>query len=432
MRRGFTATLSPFLDSTDGLWRMKGRTFSASFLSYDERCPVILPRCHPVTTLIVRHFHILGHHELIDRSLNEMRRWYVVEKPRALLNAEVKKCPACILRKARPSAPQMAGLPPCRLAVGQRPFTHCGMDAFGPFSISRLRRKEKWYGLMFVCQTTRAVYIELMESLSGQSCMRAMDSMVVRRGPPSMYYMDNGTNFVYASKRYRSITGDKPEFVFNPPGAPHMGGSWERMIGLTKRALTAMGMESPISEERLRHLMIHAEYLINTRPLTEIPYDPRDNAAITPMSILLGYPGHQGETSVLEMSQARDESVQEFWRRWSQEYLRTIAHRSKWRGEVEPLQVGDLVYVCDTDYRSGWSRGRITHVFEDPLSKQVRRAKVEMREGKLKKVVLRPATRLARIQIVNSEVLEVIPLGHQKRSVVRIAFEIGGNCRDGE
>lgn len=92
MKKGYLATLSPFLEQEDGLWRMRGRTSSASFLPYDERCPVILPRGHTVTDLIVRHFHVLGQHELINRSMNEMRRWYVMEKVRAAFNSETKQC----------------------------------------------------------------------------------------------------------------------------------------------------------------------------------------------------------------------------------------------------------------------------------------------------------------------------------------------------
>lgn len=34
--KGFLATLAPFKDEKDGLWRMNGRTAHASFLSYDE------------------------------------------------------------------------------------------------------------------------------------------------------------------------------------------------------------------------------------------------------------------------------------------------------------------------------------------------------------------------------------------------------------
>lgn len=113
----------------------------------------------------------------------------------------------CILRKAHPLAPEMSVLPPCRLAVSQRAFTHTGIDAFGPFYVKRLRRREKWYGLMCTCLTTRIVHLFLMPSLSGESCMIGHDSLAGRGLGPKAYYCDNGTNFQYASTRYKDIDG---------------------------------------------------------------------------------------------------------------------------------------------------------------------------------------------------------------------------------
>lgn len=88
--------------------------------------------------------------------MNEFRKGYVLDKMRGAFNAEAKECPRCILMKAKPVAPQMAALPPCRLTVDLNAFTHCGVDIFGPFYVSRLRRIEKWYGMMMTCLTTRS------------------------------------------------------------------------------------------------------------------------------------------------------------------------------------------------------------------------------------------------------------------------------------
>lgn len=79
--------------------------------------------------------------------------------------------------------------------------------------------------MMFTCMTTRAIYVELVSSLSGEACAQAMDSLAARRQPPLVFYCDNGTNFVWTTKRYRDLNGYQPEFRFNPPGAPHMGGA---------------------------------------------------------------------------------------------------------------------------------------------------------------------------------------------------------------
>ena len=51
----------------------------------------------------------------------------------------------------------MASLPAGRLAYKQRPFSHCGMDYFGPMIVKIGRRREKRWGCLFTCLTTRAV-----------------------------------------------------------------------------------------------------------------------------------------------------------------------------------------------------------------------------------------------------------------------------------
>ena len=65
--------------------------------------------------------------------------------------------------------------------------------------------------------------------------------------------------------------------VFNPSHASHMGGVWERMIGIARRIVDAMLQE--VSNKRLTHevlvtLMAEVTAIVNNRPLTAGPkYD---------------------------------------------------------------------------------------------------------------------------------------------------------------
>lgn len=54
----------------------------------------------------------------------------------------------------------------------------------------------------------------------------------------------------------------------------------------------------------------------------------------------------------------RDDDIQRYWTRWTREYLPKISARSKWRQKVEPFAVGDVVYLCDGDYRYGWRKAK--------------------------------------------------------------------------
>jgi hypothetical protein len=91
--------------------------------------------------------------------------------------------------------------------------------------------------------TTRAVHLEMMESMEMDSFLRAYSQFVVHKGKPTHFYSDNGTKFTSAVKEISDGIGswNKAEFIskeatkqttwrFNPPYAPHFGGAWERLI----------------------------------------------------------------------------------------------------------------------------------------------------------------------------------------------------------
>lgn len=77
--------------------------------------------------------------------------------------------------------------------------------------------------------------------------------------------------------------------------------------------------------------------------------------------------------SIIQSKLANEELIREFWIKQSEEYLPIIAVRSKWFKKTEPLEEGDLVFICN---ESGWIRGRIKEVFKDPESQQVREANI--------------------------------------------------------
>ena len=49
------------------------------------------------------------------------------------------------------------------------PFTYYGVDLFGPFTIKNYRKELKRYGVMFTCLCSRAIHIEVVQSLETDS-----------------------------------------------------------------------------------------------------------------------------------------------------------------------------------------------------------------------------------------------------------------------
>lgn len=389
--------LSAYKDQDD-VWRMRSRTVNVPQSTQHERFPVILPARHRVTHLLMDYYHRLGQHCLDSRVLNEIRRTYVMIQPRRALNRVIRQCQKCVLQKTKPLCPEMSALPSCRLGVTLRAFTYTGCDVFGPMNVTIGRRREKRWGIIFTCLTCRAVYLDLLSSLSASACMMAMDGLATRRGAPLQFHSDNGTNFVAAAKQYRDADGRRPSWIFNAPHAPHTGGAWERLIGVTKKVLSRMGLEESPQEDRLRWLLVRAEGLVNSRPLVEVAAAESTGDSITPNDLLLGGTGDPripADTSlVADFMAARDEAVQRFWERWTSEYLPTIAARAKWRTKITKLTAGDVVYICDGDYRYGWRKGRILETRVDEESDQVRQVVVRIADGS---VYRRSASKVAPI-----------------------------------
>lgn len=295
-----------------------------------------------------------------------------------------------------------------RITETQRPFTHCGTDYFGPMTVVIRRRHEKRWGALFTCLTTRAVHIELVSSLSTDSALMAIRRMAARRGWPRIMYSDNGTNFRGADAElrvaYKEWTKDfvglglehRMKWKFIPPGAPHMGGAWERLVRSVKTALGATLHQKALKEEVLSTLLTEAEHSINSRPLTHVSVDPKDPEALTPNHFLIGTSSGLPRTGPCEevsrkQWRAAQALADHFWRRWVVEYLPTLVPRGASDDQRRPLQPGNLVVIIDSSLPRGtWPRGVVEAVYEGPDGK-VRSADVRTTAG----VLRRPVTKLA-------------------------------------
>ncbi|XP_062710628.1 uncharacterized protein LOC134288773 [Aedes albopictus] len=435
--------LSPFLDE-GGVLRVGGRIEHAPTIPYEAKHPVVLPRNHRITYLVVLSYHQQFLHANSETVCNELRQQFYIPRMRSTVRSVCRSCQYCMIKKATPAPPMMGPLPKVRLTPFVRPFTYVGVDYMGPFEVKVGRSIVKRWICLFTCLTVRAVHLELAHSLSTKSCVMAFRRFINRRGAPLEVFLDNGTNFVGASRqlseemqRINDINSDcastftnaRTQWHFNAPAAPHMGGPWERMVKSVKVAMTAIS-NSPHhpSDEVLETVMLEAEGIVNSRPLTYVPLEATDREALTPNHFLL-----YGSSGIKQPTVAADQSVtlrdswtiarnimDEFWRRWVREYLPMLTRRTKWFDNVKPLRPGDLVVIIDENARNCWERGRILEVFPDK-SGQVRRATVQTARG----VFTRPAVKLAVLDVVevSKEPEEVVP----ETEVVHGAGDVTGN-----
>ncbi|XP_062713662.1 uncharacterized protein LOC134290520 [Aedes albopictus] len=406
---------SPYLDNA-GVIRMNSRIREAPIIPFHAKFPIILPKDHCITQLVVDNYHRRCLHANNETVLNRIRQRFCIPALRTLIKRTSRKCQRCRISKAVPNPPLMAPLPAVRLASFIRPFTNTGIDYFGPLMVKQGRSTIKRWIVLFTCLSIRAIHLEVAHGLTTQSCVMAIRRFVARRGAPETIFSDNGTNFVGANNLLKeelrtieeqcaaTFTNARTNWLFNPPAAPHMGGAWERLVRSVKTAMTAIS-DHPHhpSDEGLETIILEVEAMVNSRPLTHVPLDSAEDEALTPNHFLLyGTQGIIQPASLVDESRAtlRDSwkltknLVDGFWRRWIREYLPDLAKRTKWHQPVRPLEKGDFVIVFDETKRNGWERGRIVQVVKGKDG-QVRKATVQTASG----VLTRPAVKLALLDV---------------------------------
>ncbi|XP_062703670.1 uncharacterized protein LOC115259000 [Aedes albopictus] len=407
--------LTPWMDG-NGLMRMRTRIAACDYATEDAKNPIILPRDHPTTNLIITRYHQQFHHQNHEAVVNELRQKFKIPHIRAAYAKARKNCQRCKIDNCSPRPPIMADLPPARLAAYSPPFTHTGIDFFGPYEVAVGRRTEKRWGMLATCLTIRAIHIEVVHSLSTDSCIMAIRNFISRRGTPSVIYSDRGTNFIGASRQIKeaaaAVNVDEvmKEFItvdtawsFNPPLAPHMGGSWERLIGSVKRNVQTINPPRNPTDEVLRNLLTEIENIINSRPLTHVPVDDDCAPALTPNHFLLGSSnGIKPFSTFDDTSAALRQNIlasqilaNRFWKRWLSDYLPEITKRSKWFNKTDPVTVGDLVVITDPKLtRNCWPKGKVIEVHPG-RDGEVRSATVRTSTG----VYVRAVTKLAVLDV---------------------------------
>ena len=396
--------LDPFLDLND-LVRVGGRIRQAS-LSQDTKHPVVLPGQGHITKILTSHCHEKALHQGKGITLNEIRSsgfWIIGGG--TMVSRMIHECVTCRRLRAKVQEQKMADLPEDRLTPTP-PFTYCGVDYFGPWYVKEGRKELKRYGVLFTCLVTRAIHLEVANSLETDSYINALRRFICRRGPVRQMRSDNGSNFIGARRELKEALAEMDrdqvktemlkencdwfEVKFNVPSASHMGGIWERQIRSVRSVLSAL-LESngqQMNDEALRTFMCEAEAVVNSRPLTaESITSPGSAEALTPnhfltlkTKVVVPPPGIFKSADLYSKKWWRrvQHLTNEFWLRWKKEFLLSLQERQKWTKPRKNLQVNDVVIIKE-DYvpRNQWRVCRVVEALpdEDGL---VRKVKLEV------------------------------------------------------
>ncbi|XP_022062446.2 uncharacterized protein LOC127534576 [Acanthochromis polyacanthus] len=410
--------LCPVVDK-EGLLRVGGRLSSAD-LTDSEKHPLIIPSASHIATLLVRHFHERSAHQgrhITEGAVRGAGFWIVGGK--RLVSSVIHNCVTCRKLRGELQNQKMADLPAGRVTP-EPPFTTVGVDVFGPWSIVTRRTRggsaqNKRWAVLFTCMSTRAVHIELIETMSTDSFINALRRLFAIRGPAKLLYSDRGTNFVGACKELDLGTDDKAvgrylqergcSWTLNPPHAPHMGGSWERLIGVSKRILDAMllkNTQTRLTHEVLSTFMAEVMAILNARPLVPISTDPDCPTILTPAMLLtqksstVSAPSGNFSSGQLFGKQWKrvQQLAETFWKRWKGEYLSTLQKRRKWTDSKRNVKEGDVVLLKDLQVsRNEWPMGLVVKTLPSS-DKKVRKVEVRVVKGGTAKVFLRPISEI--------------------------------------
>ena len=390
----------------ENVMRIGGRLQKSNF-SFDIKHPIVLPKRHHVTMLIVLDAHVKCGHFASNFVLNELLSKYHLVGGKATVKYYLKACMECRNRNASPGTQQMGSLPTGRVTVRRFPFEHCGIDYMCGLKVKQGRNELKRYACIFTCLSTRCTHLEIVNDLSTEAFLMAYRRFLAHTGSVTkVLYSDNGTNFRGASSELKRglerlnkkrVTGELAiigvEFRFNPPLASHQGGIFESIIRLVRKVMTCLMDDKKLrtlTDEGLRTLFCEIQMILNRRPLTRASPDPNDLKALCPQNILTGavddafppdiFTSSDGLRASYRLSQAY---VEEFWRRFIAEYVPTLNKREKWLSPQRNLKVGDLVLLHgEPGPRYQFAKAVVTDVHPDKFG-HVRRVTVRSSDGSL-------------------------------------------------
>ena len=393
--------LRPFID-LHGLLRVGGRE-GLSKSPYSCRHPVILPREHGVTKLLVQSEHLRLLHAGPTLMLGSLSRNYYILGSRRMVRSITRACVVCRRTSSKPKSQLMGQLPADRLIPGAV-FGRIGVDYAGPVMVrSGSVRKPtftKAYVCVFVCLAVKAVHLELVSDLTTEAFIGTLRRFVARRGKPNIIWSDNGTNFVGAARELKdcyAFANDKDtqhavsqfclchgiQWKFIPERAPHFGGLWEASVKSMKSHLRKIVGNAKLNFEELTTVLTQVESCLNSRPICPLPDSDDGFEALTPGHFLIGRPLESipdplvdiyHPNSLLKRWRLCQLIARHFWQRWSMDYLSHLKKSTKWQVPIRNFKPGDLVCIHEhTLVPTMWPLARVlaVHPGQDGLVRVV-------------------------------------------------------------
>ena len=386
-------------EDNEGLVRCKGRLSETTDISEEAAHPLYLSRKSLLVNLIIMDIHLKRRHCGSNTLISEFRQEFWSPQlgrsvRQALYHDPRTRCTECCKFVALPAAePAEPNLPIERIEFNP-PFTHVGIDFFGPMKVRINNEVEKAYGIIFSCLTSRAIHLESSSDATTERFLMAFRRFVARRGAPKTIISDNAKQFLLADKvlyeQFREIILDERTqnystmqgvtWRFITERAPWRGATYERLIGLVKACLKRTIGRRLLSIEELTTMLVEVEQVVNLRPLARAAEDQVEPIILPidllrPLSRDINFlagdededdPEYRpkGETNLRILTRINLRTaarLQYFWKMFLEQYLLDL--RERWQnkaGKGPKLREGQIVIIHNEELpRNLWKLGRV-------------------------------------------------------------------------
>ncbi|XP_070573704.1 uncharacterized protein [Ptychodera flava] len=358
--------LNLFLDN-EGTLRCGSRVHNAA-LDYVTKFPALLPPHHEFTKLVVLKAHERVFHGGVQSTVTQIRQQYWIPKIRRIVSKILHNCVTCLKVEGKPyTNPVQAPLPAYRVNITP-PFSVTGVDFTGALLT-------KAYVCLFTCAVTRAIHLELVPDLTTKTFLLAFRRFAARRSLPSRMLSDNASTYISGAEEIRSL-------LDTPDVRDYLSSQRVKWTFIPKRA--------PCADD---DVSLTPNHLLHGRSLTSLPY-------ITVSDEEIEDPTFGNHNDVNRRYAHLSNLQQQFWKRWSTEYLTALRERHSGSGNKHNvIKVGDVVLIhSDIDRRMKWQLGTVKRLVYG-RDKLVRSAEISTARGHTN----RPIHKLYPLEVASQE-----------------------------
>ena len=250
------------------------------------------------------------------------------------------------------------------------PFTYVSLDFARPYHVKAMGNSRcymKSWGLVIICQNTRAIKMYATAGYSTDDFLTAYLRFTSNCGNPLLVVSDAGSQMIKAGQVVEGGDPMKLDWKRICEGAAKSGTDWksvepgcqwrnglaEAAVKLVKSTMeTTLASRTTLTYAELDTIFSSVANLVNMRPIAVQNFTEDDLHGITPNDLLIGrtrntVPGvvYGTNDSITRRQEVMREVEELWWNQWVCQALPHLVPYRRWKSEHRSLQLNDIVLV---------------------------------------------------------------------------------------